>query len=398
MTFPMPNWPRELQPCIVGVGETAYTKRGGHQDKSELALCIEAIHNAADDAGIDAREIDGFTSFGFERHEPAVVQTALAAPSLRYASLVWGGGGGGCSGSVMLAASAVATGQSRYAVAYRSLCQGQYERYGQHRERLLWGSYVAPYGLMSPGLMMALAYRRFMHETGATPEHLADIAVMLRANAQHNTRAVMRDKPLTREQYFASRMIADPFHLYDCCLETDGACAVIVTTRGIADRLNRPAVPILAAAQASGPRWSLGPMGSHNMPLDDYASINSREVAKAIYAQSGLAPSDIDVAQIYDAFTGLIPMGLEDYGLCERGGAAALIASGALRQGGRLPINTAGGLHSEAYLHGLNLVIEAVRQARGDSTLQVPNVRHSLVTSGGGTGHKSALILGRAEH
>jgi len=91
-------------------------------------------------------------------------------------------------------------------------------------------------------------------------------------------------------------------------------------------------------------------------------------------------------------------MGLEDYGLCERGGAAALIASGALRQGGRLPINTAGGLHSEAYLHGLNLVIEAVRQARGDSTLQVPNVRHSLVTSGGGTGHKSALILGRAEH
>lgn len=395
MTFPQQDWPKRLQPVVIGVGETDYRKRGGHNGKSELALCIEAIQAASADAGISPAEIEGFTSFGFERHEPAVVQAALAAPLLRYAALVWGGGGGGCAGSVALAASAVATGQARFAVAYRSLCQGQHERYGQFRDRPLWGSYVAPFGLMSPGMMTALTYRRFMHEHGTGPEHLAELATTFRANALANPRAVMK-KPLSKEDYFASRMIADPFRLYDCCLETDGACAVIVTTREIADTLGRPAVPILAAAQASGPRWTLGPMGSHNMPLEDYATINSREVAKALYAQAGIGPGDIDVAQLYDAFTGLVAMALQDYGLCESVGAAALIESGALRQGGRLPINTAGGLHSEAYLHGLNLVVEAVRQARGDATLQVPKVRYSLVTSGGGTGHKSGLILGAA--
>lgn len=395
MTFPMQDFPRHLQPVIIGVGETDYARRGGLNDRTELSLLIEAIHNAAHDAGIRPQELDGFSSFGFERHEPAMVQAALAAPLLRYAGMVWGGGGGGCSASVMLAATAVCTGQARYAVAYRSLCQGQYERYGQFRARPIWGQYTGPFGLMSPGQMVALTYRRFMLEHGTGPEHLAELAMTMRANALENPRAVMKGRPLTREDYFASRMVADPFRLYDCCLETDGACAVIVTTREHADKLGVPAVPILAAAQASGPRWTLGPMGSHNMPLEDYATTNSKEVARALYQQSGLTPSDIDVAQIYDAFTGLIPMALVDYGFSEAGATAALIESGALRRGGTMPINTAGGLHSEAYLHGLNLVIEATRQARGTARLQVPNVRHSLVTSGGGTGHKSALILGR---
>lgn len=395
MTFPMPDWPRRLQPVIIGVGESEYRKRGGHADTPEITLCIEAIRRAAEDGGVDPREIDGFSSFGFEKNEPAVVQTALAARAQRLSAIVWGAGGGGCAGAVMLAAMAVATGQSRFAVTYRSICQGDgQQRYGQFRDRPLWGSYVGPYGLMSPGLMTALTYRRFMHERGTGPEQLAALAVNSRANALDNPRAVMRGKPLSREDYFASRMIADPFRLYDCCLETDGACAVLITTREIADRLGRPAVPILAAAQASGERWNLGPMGSHNMPLEDYATINSREVAKAVYAQAGIGPEQIDVAQLYDAFSGLIPMALEDYGLCEQGGAARMIDSGALRIGGRLPVNTAGGMHSEAYLHGLNLVIEAARQARGDARLQVPDVRHSLVTSGGGGGHKSALILG----
>lgn len=397
MTFPAKEWPRHLQPCIVGVGETAYAKRGGLNDRTELSLCIEAIHNAAKDAGISATQIEGYTSFGFERHEPVMVQAALSAPLLRWASMVWGGGGGGCASSVMQAATAVATGQARFAVAYRSLCQGQYERYGQYRARPIWGQYTGPFGLLSPAQMVALGYRRFMVEHGTTSEHLANLAVMMRKNAQSNPRAVMKDRPLSRDDYFSSRMVADPFRLYDCCLETDGACAVIITTMDIADTLPGRAVPILAAAQASGPRWTLGPMGSHNMPFEDYATTNSKEVAKALYNQSGLNASEIDVAQIYDAFTGLIPMALVDYGFCEPNGAAALIESGKLTMEGKMPINTAGGMHSEAYLHGLNLVIEATRQARGDAILQVKNVRHSLVTSGGGTGHKSALILGCPE-
>jgi acetyl-CoA acetyltransferase len=395
MSFPTADIPKRLQPCIVGVGETAYAKRGGHNEHSEFELCLQAIRNAADDAGIEASKIDGYASFGFERHEPVMVQAALAAPLLRFSSLVWGGGGGGCSASVMLAATAVATGQCQYAVAYRSICQGQYERYGEYRARPMWGSYVAPFGLMSPAMMMALVYRRYLEESGMNADHLAELAVTIRGNAQKNPRAVMYGRPMTHDDYLAARMVADPFRLYDCCLETDGACAVLITSAELAEKLQRPAVPILAAAQASGARWTLGPMGSHNMPLDTYATINSKGVATALYEQSGLTPDDIDVAQFYDAFTGLIPMALEDYGFCRRGDTGAFIEAGELRAGGRLPVNTSGGLLSEAYLHGLNLVIEGVRQMRGESTAQVEGARHCLVTSGGGGGHKSGLILGR---
>lgn len=395
MTFPGANGDPRRQPCIVGIGETAYKRRGGHAGTSEFTLLLQAIRGAALDAGIEASQLDGYTSFGFERHEPVIVQTALAAPELNFSSIVWGGAGGGCCGSVMLAAMAVATGMSEYAVAYRSLCQGQYERYGEFRPRPAYGQYIAPFGLMAPAQMTALTFRRHMHRYGTTSEHLAEIALTQRKNAQNNPRAVTYGRPLERDEYFAARMIADPFRLYDCCLETDGACAVVVTSMANAARLGKPAVPILAAADASGPRWSLGPMGTHNMPVDDYSTVNSTQVAKVIYTQSGLKPGDIDVAQIYDAFTGLIPMALEDYGLCERGQSPAFIASGGLRAEGALPINTAGGLLSEAYLHGLNLVIEGVRQMRGQSPNQVRNARHCLVTSGGGGGHKSALILGK---
>ncbi len=391
----MPEFPESHRPCIVGIGETAYAKRGGHTGTTELALCLQAIRSAAKDAGIDPSEIDGYASFGFERHEPVVVQTALAAPRLRHSSLVWGGGGGGCSAAVMLAAMAVATGQCRYAVVYRSICQGQYERYGEYRPaRPLWNSYMAPFGLMSPGQMVALTFRRFMERTGVTTEHLAEIALSSRANAQFNPRAVTYGRPLTREQYFAARPITNPFRLYDCCLETDGACALIVASTDSAARLKRPSARILGAAQASGPRWSLGPMGSHNMPLDDYSTINSRQVAQAVFAQAQLKASDIDVAQFYDAFTGLIPMALDDYGLCTGKDIPSFISAGELRHAGSLPVNTAGGLLSEAYLHGLNLVLEGVRQMRGESTRQVPGARHCLITSGGAAGHKSALILG----
>lgn len=390
---------REASICgraaIVGIGETAYAKHGGLRGRTEIELCMEAICKAAEDAGVPLDEVDGFTSYGFERHEPVVIQAALGIPELRYASLVWGGGGGGCAAAVMNAALAVATGQCRHAVAYRSICQGQYERYGQFRQRPLWGSFISPFGLMSPAQMTALTFRRHMFLYGTNREHLAEVALTFRENAQRNSRAVTFGKPLDRETYFAGRPIADPFHLYDCCLETDGACAVLVTSEERSRDLRQKPVRILAAAQASGPGWSLGPMGTHNMPMDDYATINSRVVARIVFEQAGLTPADIDVAQIYDAFTGLIPMALEDYGFCERGGSGDFIAAGNLRFAtGALPCNTAGGLLSEAYLHGLNLVVEGARQIRGTSTSQVENARTCLVTSGGGGGHKSALILG----
>jgi acetyl-CoA acetyltransferase len=381
--------------AIVGIGESKYGKRGAFAERTEFSLLLEAIVSAAADAGIPVDEIDGFTSFSFEAHEPVIVQASLGIPELRHSSIVWGGAGGGCCAAVMLAAEAVATGLCRNAVVYRSLCQSQGRRYGQYAPRAAFNSFNAPFGMMTPALYTALTVRRHMYLYGTSREHLCEIATTFRAHAQRNPRAIMYGKPLDRETYFASRMIADPYCLYDCCLETDGACAIIITSAERAADLPQTAARILAAAQGSGPGWNLGPAGTHNMPIESFATVNSEVAGRLLFDQAGLTPADIDVAQIYDAFTGLVPLALEDYGFCERGGAGDFIAAGNLRHdGGSLPTNTAGGLLSEAYLHGLNLVIEGVRQMRGSSTTQVTEARHCLVTSGGGSGHKSGLILG----
>ena len=381
--------------AIIGVGESEYTRRGGIMDRTEFHVLCEAINNAVADAGIDRRDIDGFCSFGYERHEPVQLQVALGMRHMRFSNLVWGAGGGGCAGAVMNAALAVNSGICQNVLVYRSVCQGQYERYGAFRERPQGGQFMAPFGLMSPGQMVALTFRRHMHEYGSTPEQLAHVAVTFREHARRNPRAVFGNRPLTLEDHANSRMISDPFRLHDCCLETDGACALIVTSRERARDARKPGVRILAAAQESGPGWGLGAMGSHNMPLQDYASTNSRALAKMLFGMAGLRPGDIDVAQLYDAFTGIVIMALEDFGLCERGAGGPFVAAGGLRwPDGDLPSNTSGGLLSEAYLHGLNLVVEGVRQMRGESTCQVDAAQTCLVTSGGASGHKSALILG----
>ncbi len=381
--------------AIVGIGESRYGKRASILDISEFALLCQAIKAAADDAGMDIEDIDGFCSFGDERHEPVRVQQALGLPRLRFSNMVWGAGGGGCSGAVMNAALAVHAGICNSVVVYRSLCQGQYQRFGQYRPRPIGGSHMAPFGLLTPAQFVALTFRRHMHLYGTSTDALAEVAVAFRSHAQRNPRAVARS-PLTYEDHQASRLIADPFRLFDCCLETDGACAIIVTSRERARNLRHVPTRILAAAQASNPGWGLGPSGSHNMAIDDYATVNSRELAKALFGMAGITPSDLDVAQIYDAFTGVVIMALEDFGICGRGEGGPFAQAGNLRwPHGALPSNTAGGLLSEAYLHGLNLVIEGVRQMRGDSTAQVDNAQTCLVTSGGAQAHKSALILAR---
>jgi acetyl-CoA acetyltransferase len=399
MTAPFAH-PRTARPgfadrtAIAGIGETEYTRHGGITNRTEFALCCEAIRRAADDAGIDVKEIDGFCSFAYERHEPVQIQVALGIPELCFSNMVWGAGGGGCSGAVMNAAMAVHAGLCRHVVVYRSLCQGQYERYGHYRQRPAGGSYMAPFGLMSPGQMVALTFRRHMHQYNTPAEVLGHVAVAFRAHAQRNPRAVQHGRPLTLEMHQRARMIADPFRLFDCCLETDGAGALIVTSRERARDLKQKPVRILAAAQASGPGWGLGPMGSHNMPFEDYASTNSKALGRILFQMAGLTPADLDCAQIYDAFTGLLVMALEDFGICKPGEAASFIMSGNLAwPDGALPSNTSGGLLSEGYLQGLNLVLEGVRQMRGTSTAQVADAETCLVTSGGAQAHKSALIL-----
>lgn len=382
--------------CIAGTGQSEFTKWGGIQDRSQFQVTAEAILAAIADAGLTPSDVDGFASFSNDANDAPLMQVALGIPRLRLSGMVWGGGGGGTCGAISLACAAIESGQANTVVVYRGLCQGQGRRFGLFGQGRVNGNFVDPFGVFAPSQMLSLAMRRFMHLYPITTEHMAEIALNARANANRNPNAVMHAKPMSREDYFAARWIAEPFRLYDCCLETDGACAVVITTRERARDLPCQAVDILSVAHGSGPGWGSGLLSGHNMPDEDYASTNGRYLARELFDAAGLAPKDIDVAQIYDHFSGLVLMALEDFGFCAPGESGEFVASGAIRwPDGRLPINTSGGQLSEAYVHGMNLVIEGVRQMRGQSTSQVNDAKTCLVTGGLGVSPTSAIILAR---
>jgi acetyl-CoA acetyltransferase len=386
----------ERKACLVGIGQSEYTRWGGIKDRSQFQVTAQAVATAIKDAGLTAADIDGFASFSDDANAAPQMAVALGVPKMRWSSMVWGGGGGGSIAALSQATAAVESGQADTVVVYRGLCQGQSRRFGKANPARPAASFVNPFGLFAPPYMLALLVQRFMHLYPITEMHLAEIALNGRANANRNPKAVMHDKTLTLDEYLNGRWISEPLRLYDCCLETDGACAVVVTTRERARDLKQPMIEVLAAVHGSGPQWGHGPLGSHNMPDADYASSNNRELAKSLYAKAGVTPSDIDTAQIYDHFSGLVLMALEEYGFCGRGESGAFVESGAIRWGsGRLPINTSGGQLSEAYVHGMNLLAEGIRQLRGESTSQVPDARLCLVTGGLGVSPTSSAIIGR---
>ena len=388
--------PDPRQPCIVGLGETPYTRWGGIADRTEFQLACEAIVQASADCGLAPSMIDGFATFSDPDVNSSALQVALGMPRLRFSSSVWGGRGGGPCGALGLAAMAVQCGQADYVAVFRSLIQGKSRRYGQFHASRPHADLTVPFGLFSAAQNMALVLQRYRHQYGFSDEDLAAIALTARANANRNPRAVQYGKPLDLEAYLSSRMISEPFRLLDCCLETDGACALIVTTRERASDLSNRPVHILAALHGSGEGWSSGAMGAHNMPGESYVTGNQRELADDLFRHAGVSTADIDVAQIYDHFSGMVFLALEDFGFCDRGEAPAFVRQGGISwPDGKLPVNTAGGSLSEAYVHGLNHVVEGARQIRGQSTSQVSDARLCLVTGGGGTSPTSAAILGR---
>jgi acetyl-CoA acetyltransferase len=394
MTFDLPPGPA----FVVGIGETEYRRPGG-AEHGEFELACLAIQAAARDAGIETRDIDGIVSFADPAGDVSVLQLALGIPELRHASMAWGGRGGAGCAAIALAANAVRCGQASVVAVVRSISQGRTRRYGKFFSGREHANFTAPFGLLSPAQMMAPALQRYAFVHGVDlGESMLAIAQACRDNAQGNPRALLRGRPLTREEYQASRRIADPLRLPDCCLESDGACALIVADAAAAARLARTPVEIAAAVQHGEAGWSTGYMGAHNMPKDQYGLTGGqRGLARRLYAQAGVSPQEIDVAQIYDHFTGMVLLALEDFGFCGPGEAPRFICEGGIARGGALPINTAGGSLAEAYVHGLNHAIEGVRQMRGESACQVPDARTCLVTSGSGIMPTSALILRRRD-
>lgn len=379
------------QVAIVGIGETQYYKRAQAPDP-EFKMCLEAVLAAAEDAGLAVDELDGFASYSNDRNEPSRIASALGLPELRFSNMVWGGGGGGGSAAVGNAAAAVAAGYADHVVVFRALAQGQFGRFGQAPPLpTISGqmAYTMPYGLMSPAQMFAMKVQRFMHEHGVKQEAQRAVALASYHHAQANPRAVMHGRPLTPESYDESRWIVEPFHLFDCCMENDGAAALIVTSAERAADLRQPPAYLWAAAQGSAEGQGLS---VHNAP--DYPTSNFKTLARRLYATAGVGPADIDVVQSYENFTGGVVMALVEHGFCEPEEVNDFFTlENFTAPSGKLPLNTSGGNLAECYMHGLELITEAVRQIRGTSTSQAKDVELSLVTSGPMVTPVSNLLL-----
>lgn len=385
--------------CIVGIGHSAYGKRGEFGDLGLPKLALDAIHDACADAGLPVRDIDGFTGYCDDANTPSELAVSLGAKELRYTALVWGGRGSGLPGAVSSAYAAIATGLADYVVVVRSIIQVR--RLGQSlaagvgpgQAIPLEASYSAPFGLALPAAMYGLRARRHMSLYGTTTDHLAEVAVNARRNAVNNPDARFRTE-ITVEEHHASRIIADPLRLYDCCMESDGAAAVIITCPERARDLRQPPVSIRAVSMTGEYKW--GATASFNTVDEVYASTGHRRAARDLYKRAGLGPSDVDVALFYDAFTPSVLMSLEDWGFCDIGESGPFVASGSIRREGKLPVNPHGGNLAEVYLQGSTHLLEAVRQLRGTSCNQIDGAEVALYGSGVGASPGGGIMLRRA--
>jgi acetyl-CoA acetyltransferase len=378
--------------AVAGIGETRYYKHG-QSPVPEFRLALEAILAACVDAGIDPADIDGFAGYSNDRTDPSRLAAALGLQRLRSTTMQWGGGGGGCAAAVANGAAAIHAGLADCVVVFRALAQGQHGRFGQAKPAEHAGAemaYMAPYGVLSPAQKYAMKVQRFMHEHGVRQEALRAVALASYRHAQANPRAVMHGKPLDEAKYDASRWIVEPFHLYDICLENDGAAALVLVSAERAKNLQQKPAYLLGAAAGSDHRTFANP---HNAP--HYASASFVNVAQEVYRMARLAPADIGSVQAYENFTGGVVMALAEHGFFEPNEANDFMTLENLSApSGRLPLNTSGGNLAECYMHGFELVIEAVRQVRGTSTSPATRRDTALVIGGPLVTPVSSLILG----
>jgi 17-hydroxy-3-oxo-4-pregnene-20-carboxyl-CoA lyase len=383
--------------AIVGIGATDFSKNSG---RSELRLAAEAVLDALYDAGLTPAEVDGMVTFTMDSNTEVAIARATGIGDLTFFSKIHHGGGAACA-TIQQAAIAVATGVADCVVAYRAFNERSGMRFGQVQTRLAGNadaqadsmgvdnSFSHPHGLSTPAAQVAMIAKRYMHLSGATSRDFGVISVADRKHAAKNPRAYFYQKPITIEDHQNSRWIAEPLRLLDSCQETDGAVALVVTSVGRAKNLKKRPAIIEAAAQGSSPdQYSM--VSYYRPELDGLPEMGL--VGKQLWAQSGLRPTDIQTAILYDHFTPFTLIQLEELGFCGWGEAKDFIAGGAIEIGGRLPINTHGGQLGEAYIHGMNGIAEGVRQLRGASANQVPDVEHVLVTAGTGV-PTSGLIL-----
>jgi acetyl-CoA acetyltransferase len=369
---------------IAGIGQTEFSKRSG---RSPLQLAAEACRSAISDAGMQPSDIDGSVTFQLDKNDELAVIRNVGVPELRFSSRTRGGGGGACA-TIQHAAAAVESGHARAVLIWRAFNERSRHRFGQPTARPpdpAWDLYL-PFGLDTPAKIYALSFQRYMHRYGLTNADFGRYTVVARQYAATNPRAWFYKRPITLADHQASRWIVEPLlRLLDCCQESDGGVALVVTA---ADRLaDLPNPPVRVAAACASNLLGGDELFSYYHPdLSQFAE--GHALAKQLWAESGYGPWDMDVALIYENFSPIVFMMLEALGYCGPGEARDFIAEGSIGPGGSIPVNTNAGLLGEGYIHGMNNILEGVRQLRGTAANQVAGAARVLVSAG-----RSGLIL-----
>ena len=372
--------------AIAGIGQTEFSKASG---RSELQLAAEASVAAIRDAGLTPADIDGMVTFTFDTNDELALQRSVGISNMRWTARTPFGGVGACA-TVQLAAAAVASGAANAVLIYRAFNERSERRFGQPPDpaAVPRRDLHFTFGLDTPGKIYSLWYRRYLEKYGVTSEDLGCYVVTAREYAATNPAAWYYGRPITLEEHQSSRWIVEPIlRLLDCCQESDGGVALVVTSADRARDLRHPVVRVLGASQSQGRHGDI----MFDYYRDDPSEFpEARQVSQDLWKQAGLGPKDMDMAMLYENFSPVVFMMLEAHGFVGRGEAKDFIKSGELRLDGALPVNTNGGLLGEGYIHGFNNMTEAVRQMRGTAANQVAGAKTAFVSSG-----RSAFILGR---
>jgi acetyl-CoA acetyltransferase len=380
------------QVAIAGIGETEYTKASG---RTAREIGIEAAERAIADAGLEPSDIDGITWSGaFPDFDVAVFREHFGTTHDMWTS-PWGGGMAWAATAPYLAAQAIRAGEATHVlnvfpVAWATQRSSMTGGPGEvHAAQSLKQNLEVPFGWFPQPVYFATIMRRHMLEFGTTEEQFGAVAVSCRRHANLHPGAVMRDKTMTLDDYMAAPMLADPLRLFDSCLISDGGAAYVTTTIERARDLQRPPAVVLGVSEG------FSDSGTHWAQQKAFTSTPQVFCAPRAFAMAGLAPSDVDVLTVYDPFTVVSLMQIEDMGFCPKGQAGAFVEGDTLHHdAGKLPFNTHGGLLSHAYVLGIAHVVECVKQLRGTAPAQVPGCE--VAVYGGYTGHMaSTLVLGQ---
>lgn len=377
--------------AIAGIGATPNQKRGAGQESEQKTL-LRAIVAACDDAGIDPREVDGFSSYGPDKNDGTTLMHGLGTRELRWSTQTAGGGGGGIPGAVAVAAGAILTGQADIVAVYRATVERDYGRFNVTIEQDHRNAHYTANGIMVAAQIVAFRTQRMIEALGVPRAAMDAISAVDYIHGSRNPRAMAYQNKVSLEDIGNSRWIVEPYRLLNCSRETDGAACALVVSAERARDLKGKAVHLLGAAQgAAGP----GGVCWENYSDEEYPLSGFSSVARRLWAQTGLSPRDVDVAQIYENFSGPAVGALIQHGFCSAETAAEFCTVANLSApSGKLPINTDGGCLAEGFVHGIGGTLEAVRQLRGESANPVPDAKVCLVTGGPASTMVSSALFG----